>query len=134
MLIAAASSGPPYTTLLIAFSSAVAVIVSVMVWRTQRKAGADANTIAGEANRIAQRQSDFEVMDATIENLRIDLKAAQDETKALRADLASARDETRRLTAETTTALANVSILSDFIREHVPEQPFPRLRRVPNVG
>jgi uncharacterized membrane protein len=134
VLLATASSTPDYSTFLIAFASVFAVVVSVLVWRSQRKASTDANTIAGEANRIAQRQSDFEVMDATIENLRVDLQKAKDETAQLRADLASARTETRRLTAETTTALANVSILSDFIREHVPEVQFPKLRRVPDVG
>jgi septal ring factor EnvC (AmiA/AmiB activator) len=134
MLTATQADGGSYLTLLIAIAAVVAVVISVMVWRTQRKASTDANTIAGEATRIAQRQLDLDTREATIENLRIDLAAAQEETKKLRDDLASARTETRRLTAETTTALANVSILSDFIRDHAPEVPFPRLRRVPDVG
>jgi septal ring factor EnvC (AmiA/AmiB activator) len=130
----AADSTDGLTTVLIAFASVAAVVISVMVWRSQRKASTDANTLAGEANRIAQKQSDLEVMEATIENLRQDLAAAKSETAALRTDLAAARSETRKLEAQATTALANCSIMNDFIREHVPDVPFPRLRRVPDVG
>lgn len=129
-----ASSAPSYSTILIAAAAVAAVAVSLMVWRSQRKAATDANTLSSEANRIAGRAADLDVMEATIETLRANLADAQAETTRLRADLASARVETRKLQAETTTALANCSILSDFIRDHAPEVPFPRLRRVPDVG
>jgi aspartokinase len=117
-------------TLLVGAAALASAVISILVWRSTRKASTDANSLQGEANRIARRQSDLDIMEATIENLRIDLAAAQEETTKLRADLAAARDETRRLANESTAALANVSILSEHIREHIPDKPFPRLRKV----
>jgi arginine deiminase len=74
-------------------------------------------------------------MESTISTLRTNLRDAQQEAETLKSDLKHARQEIRNLQAEATTALANVAILSDHVREYVDASiPFPRLRRVPRVG
>jgi chromosome segregation ATPase len=91
----------------------------------------DANRIAQAAVDQSERQTDLDVMTETIDTLRANLGDAQDQVTMLRGDLAKARQETRQLRDETTTALANVAVLSDHIRQHVPTGiPFPRLRSV----
>jgi len=85
-----------------------------------------------DSNRITERFNEFQIMEGTIDTLRISLGEAQKETTELRLDLANARLETNKLRDELTSALANVAILSDHIRQHAPDVPFPQLRRVRN--
>lgn len=88
-----------------------------------------------DTNRITERFNEFQIMEGTIDTLRTNLGEAQKETDRLRNDLASARIETGKLRDEINVALANVAILSDHIREHVPpDVPFPLLRRARNAN
>lgn len=118
-----------FGTLLVGVGTIATVIVAFIALRN--KDAKDANRIAAAAVEQSERQNDLEVMEATIATLRANLADAQQETNALRSDLAAARKETQSLHDETTTALANVAVLSDHIHQHVPTGiPFPRLRSV----
>lgn len=114
-------------TLLVGVGTILAAIL-VFIGPRDRK---DANKIAKAAVEQSERQTDLDIMTETIETLRNNLTDAQAQVVTLRSDLSEARKETRKLQSEATTALANVAVLSDHIRQHVPSDiPFPRLRRV----
>lgn len=121
-------------TVALAIAALASAFVSYFMWRSTRQGNQDANQIAAEATRISERQTDLDVMEATITTLRGNVEDARTETARLREDLSQARKETQALQEEVTVALANVAILSDHIREHVPRDiPFPRLRPVRRV-
>lgn len=116
-------------TLLVGIGTIGTVVVMIFSPRTK-----DANRIAAAAVQQTERQNDLDVMETTITTLRSNLADAQIETNQLRSDLREARTETQKLRNETTTALANVAVLSEHIRRHVPETvPFPHLRTVSGV-
>lgn len=111
-------------TILLAIAALASAVISYLMWRSTRQGSKDANTIAAEATRISERQVDLDLLTETSNTLRDNLSDARTEVVHLRKEVRSLREET-------TTALANVAILSEHIREHVPvEIPFPRLRRV----
>lgn len=106
----------------------VAAAVLMFIGPRDRK---DANKIAAAAVEQQKRDNDLDVMTETIETLRANLTDAQAQVTSLRSDLAEAREETQALRVEATTALANVAVLSDHIRQHVGHEiPFPALRSV----
>lgn len=116
-------------TLLVGVGTIATVIIGIIA--LLNKDAKAANRIAAAAVDQSTRENDLEVMKETIDTLRVNLAEAQVEATALRADLVEARRETQNLRDETTAALANVSVLTDHIHEHVPSSiPFPRLRRV----
>lgn len=107
--------------------------LSVVTFVATRRSNRDATAITKAVASVEERHAEFEIMDGTVKTLRQNLVDAQVETNQLRADLTAARRDTRKLQEEVTVALANVAVLSEHIREHVPvDVPFPRLRKVSN--
>lgn len=109
-----------------AFAVCVSSAVAFLVYRANR---ADKE----ETGKREDRALEWNIMEGTIETLRTSLADATTETHQLKQSLAEARRDCGRLRAEINVALANVAVLSDHIRRHVPDDvPFPRLRRMPN--
>lgn len=115
---------------LAAVGAVVVAVVTIVVTRRGQK----------DTNTITERFNEWQIMNDTVDTLRDNLADAQKEADRLRTDVSNARDEVtatrremRKLRDELNVALANVGILSDHIRQHVPESvPWPRLRRVSN--
>jgi len=98
----------------------IGIATSISAWRGRK-----------DTNRITDRINEFQILEGTVDVLRANLTDAQHEIDGLRVDLADARRDCRKLRDELNIALANVGILSDHIREHVPGSvPWPRLRRM----
>lgn len=115
-------------SLVIVAATAIASIAAVVVaGLALRQAGEknDADT------KIEKRVNDFNELTKMNDILRVGLNEAQDQTDKLTTDLAAAQRDLDRVNRSLDRALANVTLLNEYIEEHVPaEVPRPRLRPV----
>jgi type II secretory pathway component PulJ len=72
------------------------------------------------ANRIAQKQVDLDVLVATTDRLEKNLAQAEKRVKKLTVALDQAIDRERTARMRSRVALANQSILANFIRKRLP--------------
>lgn len=82
---------------------------------------------AKEAQGTQDEMAEFQILKGTVETLNT-------EVERLSRSLDTANTKADRLNHELEAAQANVMILSDHIRQYLPEVPFPRLRRMTDMG
>lgn len=97
---------------------AVAVIVGLVLSRRSEH----------EANETQEELNDYTILRGVVDTLQRETDRLQSSLRDTNTELDKANAKAVTLNAELDAAQANVRILSGFIRQHLPEVPFPRLR------
>lgn len=80
-----------------------------------------------EAHQTQEELGEFQILRGTVDALNT-------EVTRLQGKLKHANESADRLNRELDNAQANVLILSEHVRQYLPEVPFPKLRRMSDLG
>lgn len=123
-MLIAADSTVTIAGALVSVLGATAVIVGLVLSRRSEH----------EANDTQEELNDYTILRGVVKTLQEETNRLQTSLRDTNEELDKANAKAVTLNHELDSAQVNVRILSDHIRRHLPEVPFPKLRVMNDVG